>query len=85
MPDVYKPPREPSDDKPLDTSCGGESLITSSAGAVFERFIDTEEDACGLDFTADETADADEKNDGKKRKCRAGDSEKSVKEKAKKL
>jgi len=83
--DAQKPPNEASDDKPLETSCGGESLIMSSAGAVFERFIGAEEDACALDFTSDDSANEDGNADSKKRKCGTDESGKAMKDKAQKL
>ncbi|WP_160280003.1 beta strand repeat-containing protein [Methylotenera sp. G11] len=85
IPDAQKPPNEVSGDKPsekpLAASCGEGVLITSSSGAVFERFIDAEEDTCGLDFTADESADG---NDSKKRKCKPNEEGSTVKDKAQK-
>ena len=85
IPGAQNPPNEASDDKPLEASCGGESLITSSAGAVFERFIGAEDDTCGLDFTSDGSDDEDGKGDSKKRKCGTDESGKAVKGKAQKL
>jgi len=83
IPDAQKPPNEVSGDKPsekpLAASCGEGVLITSSSGAVFERFIDAEEDTCGLDFTADESADG---NDSKKHKCKPNEEGSTVKDKA---
>lgn len=80
--DAQKPPIEQVGKKPLQSGCGGEELITSSAGSVFERFNNAEEDTCGLDFTSDESADEGGKA---KNKCRPDESGQSSKEKIEKL
>ena len=70
--DAQTPPAETTvNKKPLQVDCGGETLITSSAGSVFERFINSEDDTCGLDFTSDESAHDDGED---KRKCRTDES-----------
>lgn len=66
------PPAETTvNKKPLQIDCSGETLITSSVGSVFERFINSEDDTCGLDFTSDESAHDDGED---KRKCKTDES-----------
>lgn len=79
---AHKPPVDLVEDKPLDSSgCGTSLFVIGSAGAVFERFYDLEEDTCELDFIEDSAED-----DGrKKRKCRPKESEQSSKPKTEKL
>lgn len=71
--DAQKPPVEQISKKPLQSGCGSELFVISNASAVFERFIDAEEDTCGLDFTEDTAGD--DGDDRKKRKCRPKESE----------
>lgn len=74
------PPEKPIvDKKPLHGGCGGEALIAISAGSVFERFNDIENDSCGLDLLLEEPA-----NNGKSN-CPAGQPKQSTKEKTEKL
>lgn len=83
---VQKPPFEMIINRaPLQGGCGEESLIASSTGSVLERFTNTEEDTCGLDFTLDESAAEGGKAQNKKAKCRANESGQSSKEKIEKL
>jgi hypothetical protein len=52
------PPENPlADKKPLHDGCGVEPLIVTSAGSVFERFDDVENDSCGLDLLLNESPD----------------------------
>lgn len=79
--DSQRPPLERVAEKPLEINCGGELLIMSSSSAIFEHFINTEDETCGLDFTDDEIAD-----DGEvKPKCKKDKSEPSFSKKLQKL
>lgn len=83
--EAQKPPTEIFAKEPLPVDCGGDALITSSAGSVFERFISAEDDACGLDFTADESADEDDRGKNKKNRCGADAAGESAQENTQKL
>jgi filamentous hemagglutinin family protein len=83
--DAQKPPAEYVVNKPLQSGCGADALITSSASSVFERFTDAEEDSCGLDFTADESASEEDKGKRKNSKCGDDGAGQSSQEKTEKL
>lgn len=83
--DAQKPPAEYVAKKPLHSGCGGDELITSSAGSVFERFTNSEDDTCGLDFTSDESVDEESKGKRKNGKCGAEEAGQPSKAKIEKL
>lgn len=78
--DAQRPPETAPEKRSLPTGCGAAPLITSSSGAVFERFLELEEESCEPDPSSDGAAD-----DDKKRKCLPASREKTPEKNTDKL